>query len=296
VKAARVLAGGVTIHATASAAGISYLHLAAVERGEQPLLPTDAVDLSRVLPVPASWLRDGWDAANGGRRSPDGHLACSSMGERTDGDRLFEDYLRHTGVAVPEHEPDLGIGVRIEYLLDVGGERCATEVKEFDPSSWPIRSGTISEQERFKPHRTQIHQAARKLRRAKDLGHPLVVVLTDPHRALFGLLTPQDVVAAMMGDLSVRVPVSPVLGGPVGPASFAAGRNGELRHDHPYVSAVTVINNESGYLRAFTFITKSAEAVPLSPVFFRAPDDWVWEYNDEHSHDAGAYEIVYPPE
>jgi hypothetical protein len=56
VKAARLLAGGVSIHATASAAGMSYLHLVAVEHGEQPVLPSDATDLSRVLDVPAQWL------------------------------------------------------------------------------------------------------------------------------------------------------------------------------------------------------------------------------------------------
>src|SRR6516165_8120748 len=47
VRAARFLAGGISIHATARAAGMSYLHLVAVEHGEQPLLPSDAVDLGR---------------------------------------------------------------------------------------------------------------------------------------------------------------------------------------------------------------------------------------------------------
>jgi hypothetical protein len=60
VRAARLLVGGVSIRDTASAAGLSYLHLLAVEHGEQPLLPSDAVDLGRVLDVPATWLRDGW--------------------------------------------------------------------------------------------------------------------------------------------------------------------------------------------------------------------------------------------
>ena len=35
-------------------------HLAAVERGQDPLLDTDARDLGRVLGVPADWLRHGW--------------------------------------------------------------------------------------------------------------------------------------------------------------------------------------------------------------------------------------------
>ncbi len=203
------------------------------------------------------------------------------MGERTDGDRLFEEYLRHAGVPVPDHEPDLGIGVRIEYLLDLDGERCATEVKEFDPSSWPIKAGTTSMEQVLKPHRTQIHHAARKLREAKDLGHPLVVVLTDPKNALFGLLRPFEIITAMMGDPQVRIPVS--ASGPVGPAGWGAGRNGELRHNHPYVSAVVHIDHAAEHPRARTFITGSPHAVPLSPVFFRGPDDLVWEYSDEAS-------------
>jgi hypothetical protein len=46
---------------------MSYRHLVAVEHGEQPLLPSDAVDLSRVLGVPSQWLANGWrtgDAAS----------------------------------------------------------------------------------------------------------------------------------------------------------------------------------------------------------------------------------------
>jgi hypothetical protein len=45
---------------------MSYLHLLAVEHGEQPLLPSDAVDLSRVLGVPQAWLLDGWTGTGAG--------------------------------------------------------------------------------------------------------------------------------------------------------------------------------------------------------------------------------------
>jgi hypothetical protein len=203
------------------------------------------------------------------------------MSQRTEGDLLFETYLRHEGITVPEHEPDLGIGVRIEYLLDVDGNTCATEVKQFDPSSWPIKRGVTPMDQVLKPHRTQIHAAARKLREAKDLGHPLVVVLTDPKNALFGLLRPLEIMSAMMGDLQVRVPVSG--GGPVGGAGWVAGRNGELRNDHPYISAVTYIDHSAEHPRARTFITNSPAAVPLSPVFFRGAEDLVWEHSDEAS-------------
>jgi hypothetical protein len=66
VKAARLLAGGISIHATARAAGLSYLHLLAVEHGEQPLLPTDATDLGKVLGVPSEWLANGWGGNGSG--------------------------------------------------------------------------------------------------------------------------------------------------------------------------------------------------------------------------------------
>jgi hypothetical protein len=55
------LAGGVSIRDTACAAGLSYLHLVAVENGQQPLLPSDALDLGAVLGVPALWLAHGWE-------------------------------------------------------------------------------------------------------------------------------------------------------------------------------------------------------------------------------------------
>ena len=39
---------------------MSYVHLAAVERGEHPLTSTDCRDLAAVLGCPECWLRDGW--------------------------------------------------------------------------------------------------------------------------------------------------------------------------------------------------------------------------------------------
>ena len=44
---------------------------------------------------------------------------------------MFEAYLRQRGIAVPEHEPDLGAKKRPDYLVEHAGERCICEVKEF---------------------------------------------------------------------------------------------------------------------------------------------------------------------
>jgi len=197
---------------------------------------------------------------------------------------MLESYLIEHGYDVPEYEPDLGIGVRVEYRLECGGELCLTEVKEFAPESNPIkRSGSYSQEETLKPIRGQIHEAARKLRNATALGLPLVVVLTDPNQALFGMLGSTEIIAAMKGDLSVEVPVSQ--SGPVGPARFTAGLNGELRNDHPYISAVVVIHSIAGRHVAHTYVTHSPGAANLPPAFFSGEGDVVFDY----SHEDGKY-------
>jgi hypothetical protein len=60
LEAARVLAGHPSLRTLAQQTGMGYEHLCAVANGREPLLPTDARDLGRVLGVPSEWLRDGW--------------------------------------------------------------------------------------------------------------------------------------------------------------------------------------------------------------------------------------------
>jgi hypothetical protein len=84
----------------------------------------------------------------------------------------------------------------------------------------------------------------------------------DPHNALFGLLTPREMIAAMMGRPGDQRAVAPNVQGPAGPASWGAGRTGELRDDHPYVSAVVHIEHSQEHPRARTYITNSPGAVP----------------------------------
>ncbi len=94
---------------------------------------------------------------------------------RTD---ITEAFLIERGYKVSEHEPNLGIGVRIEFKAESGDDGCLLEVKEIDPQTAPLRDARVkaswSQTEMLKPIRGQIHQGARKLREAKDLGLPLV--------------------------------------------------------------------------------------------------------------------------
>jgi transcriptional regulator with XRE-family HTH domain len=59
LRAARMLAD-VSLRDAASAAGLTYSHVSAIERGAEPLTASDCHDLGRVLDVPPSWLRNGW--------------------------------------------------------------------------------------------------------------------------------------------------------------------------------------------------------------------------------------------
>lgn len=202
------------------------------------------------------------------------------MGRRTAGDLIFEAYLRERGIEVPDHEPDLGIGSRPDYLVEHDGARCVVEVKSFARDAWPIRRGSTSMQRILKPIRGQIHNAARQLRDAESLRLPLVVVLTDPFGSLWGLLRPFEVIAAMHGDPMVHLRTTGHEA--VGPATMVAGRNGELRNDHPYVSAVVVINKQFDEThRSQAYLTHARGAKPLPPGFFAGEGDQVYEYSGQ---------------
>jgi hypothetical protein len=60
VRAARLLAGDPSLRQVAADTGMSYMHLSAVKRGRDPLLPSDVSDLSRVLGCPPWFLERGW--------------------------------------------------------------------------------------------------------------------------------------------------------------------------------------------------------------------------------------------
>jgi len=241
------------------------------------------------------------------------------MGQRSDGDRLFERYLAEQGVAIPEHEPDLGVGKRIDYPVGIGEHTCLCEVKEFAPTTQSVSPGSM--EDLLKPIRAKIHDAAPQLKAAKGLGHPLVVVLTNPHSAPV-VMGERELLWAIEGDPIVGMNTKSSA-----PPVHTVGRNGELRHDHACITAVVVLYErlhardyydeiaeqsrekghderiqailagrqhapDGGYLFTHTFIPGGAEAVPLPDVFFRGARDVVWEY----SYDVQRYIVVHDPQ
>jgi hypothetical protein len=145
-------------------------------------------------------------------------------------------------------------------------------------------------------------------------------VLTNPHNAPV-IVGEHELLWAIEGDPIVRVPVTRSA-----PPLHTVGRNGELRHDHAYITAVVVLHErlhardhydklaeqsrdkahderirailagrktepDGGYLFTHTFIPGGADAVPLPDVFFRGPRDVVWEY----SYEKQRYAVVHDP-
>jgi hypothetical protein len=242
---------------------------------------------------------------------------------------VFEAYLVQHGEPVPQHEPDLGVIKRPDYLIERDGYMCVCEVKEFANRTASFRGagGTTSPEVVLSPMRSQIREAARQLKPLAGNGMPLVIVLTNPHAALV-LTDPSHVVHAMYGDPIVTIPIDAASGGADGDAVLITGRNGKLRMDHPYISALVLVRYrdraadfydtlnarnaaltpgerldavhaakdagqvpEGRYLCVDVFPTLSLIATTLPDVFFNGPDDCLFQFDG----DARAYRKVRGP-
>lgn len=145
-------------------------------------------------------------------------------------------------------------------------------------------------------------------------------MLTNPHGAAV-VTGEQEILWAIEGD-----PVVAWNSKSSAPPIHTVGRNGELRGDHAYITAVVMLYErlhardyfddlaerereraheerlraildgdqhapEGGYLFTHTYITGGVEAQPLPDLFFRGPRDLVLEY----SYDEQRYLVVHEP-
>ena len=225
-------------------------------------------------------------------------LQSLGVSDRTAGEKMFEAYLRERGINAPEHEPDLGATKRPDYLVEHAGGRCLCEVKEFArgttsmPHAPGKRGGSWSMQTVLRPIRSQIREAARRLKPFVDSGIPLVVVLTNPHAAAVKCGT-QEMIWAMCGDPVIRLSVSSSTGAALDAPIFTVDRNGRLRSDHPYISAVAIVRTywilePFKALSLEVFDSPRGQAVPLSSGIFTGQDDRRYEYRP----DLGRYVAV----
>lgn len=239
---------------------------------------------------------------------------------------MFEAYLAEQGYPEPAYEPELGVAKRPDYLVIRADSEAICEVKEFDAKAnpAPMDGGMRSMEDVLRPVRQKIRDAAKQLKPLRDCGRPLVVVLANP-RGAFVRLGPHEIVWSMYGDPAFEFATDAVTGEPIGEGGFIVTRNGRLRNDHPYISAVMVVSArdravdfyddliagmeaapadekmeaihrardlgevpEGDYHRADVYRTMSTDAADLSRQLFNEPKDRQFEFDAE----AGAYVVT----
>lgn len=188
----------------------------------------------------------------------------------TEADRWFARCASERGYDPGEHEPDLsarGMTKRPDFVVTgPGGEQAAFEVKALTDqialvqrllSGQPVSAGP---DQVFGPIREDVKEAAGQL---KGLAGemPVVAVLANPEGVPFDLSTEQ-VLAALYGNYEYRVPISAETGGAAGPGAVGLGRDGRLKTNHPYMSAVAILRCRENRQDALDALSAETKAQP----------------------------------
>jgi hypothetical protein len=161
-------------------------------------------------------------------------------------ERWFERYLRDHGYEY-DYEPDFGVAKRPDFLIRRARVEIVCEVKGFDrpPALERRLAGTsravmVGDDEVYGPMRNSVREAARQLRPLAGSEWPLVVVLANP-MGFYVHLSIERLVEAMFGNPGYAGRFDPEEGR-VEEFHFEYGRDGRLRNDHPYISAVAILH------------------------------------------------------
>ncbi|MBA2897778.1 hypothetical protein [Nonomuraea soli] len=168
---------------------------------------------------------------------------------------LFDRYLAERGyTAHASDDPGQRNPDRLITVPD--GRRAVCEVKSFASKGLLKRAhfregeaGTgmrvsqpmvQSQKEALEPVRDKIKEAAKQLRRYKDDGLPLMVVLANPMSKPIPF-DESSLIAAMYGDIEAVFEIPEQGAEGEGESWLAAGLNGKLTNDHQYISAVALL-------------------------------------------------------
>jgi hypothetical protein len=165
----------------------------------------------------------------------------------TPADDWFEGYLRREGLeGADEHEPELGVSKRPDFLVASGSSQAVCEVKQFETSAMEkrfslpgVNLGALSHEEVFGGVREKVREAARQLKPLASRDLPLVVVLANPKHVAMAFDV-EHVQGSLYGN--------PTFGGPYDQATGTVttigrikGRDGQLTTSHPYISAIVLL-------------------------------------------------------
>ncbi len=144
------------------------------------------------------------------------------MRRQTISELLFEQYMADHGLSA-DHEPAIaGRSARLDYRLTRGGQPFWFEVKEFGESYIPGGGA-------FDPYisiRNRIGKAAKQF--ADYKGESCSIVFYNDRLNLASIYAPEIVLGAMLGNVSVTVPVDFGTGRETGPSRTGFSEGGKM--------------------------------------------------------------------
>lgn len=168
--------------------------------------------------------------------------------KRTLSEVRFESYLSEHGY-VFEHEPDLGVPKRPDYLISEAatGAHGVVEIKEFTTTRITERlhkgggTAALSPKEVYGAVRGAVDAAARQLRDLAKQERPLVIALANPHFADVHLDV-EHVLEALYGNPAYSIPIDRETGAAAGEGEHFLSRDGVLTVNHQFISAVLIVH------------------------------------------------------
>jgi hypothetical protein len=165
----------------------------------------------------------------------------------TRSEEWFDRYVREHGHDPGSPEPDLGIAKNPDRLITWNGVEVVNEIKQFenDPFARLLdRFGTMGMSQGLRPVRKAIERAARQLKPLAGRGLPLVVVLANP-KGMPVAFTSDEIIWALYGNPVWRMAIDRDTGASAGPTEYGVDRDGQIRNQHQYLSAVVALRHRT---------------------------------------------------
>ena len=144
---------------------------------------------------------------------------------RPKSETLFERYLYQAGLRQWDYEPAIsGKSKKPDYRVPVHGEQIFFEVKEFETQT-PV-DGAGRAYDPYAGIRAKIGKLREKFREYK--GYPCCGVLYSEYHPEVDLESPEIVMSAMLGDLTLRIPMDRTTGFQAGEIATVFGERGRM--------------------------------------------------------------------
>jgi hypothetical protein len=159
----------------------------------------------------------------------------------------FDAYVRAHGQNPGGSEPDLGIGKKPDRLITWKGHDVVCEIKQFEANPFDRlvgNFGTMEMRRALSPVRRKVMKAAEQLKPLAGSDWPLVVVLANPQGQPVQFST-REIIWSLFGDPIIQIPLRVEDGGSGGDAVHTVGRNGQIRLQHQYLSAVVALRHRT---------------------------------------------------